>query len=125
MTSLASANGPSTIEISLPVLLMRTPFSPYWMPSVAMSQPAFMPSAIKAPIVAIISGVGPVGTGAWVKMLRYLMFDLLSDRATNEGPQDRQAWSFFSGRRSDIRLGRRAVPAPESRDVAPRERGRP
>src|SRR5215470_220655 len=78
MTSFVSAKGPSVTVTFPPVLLWRrTPVAPKLTPSVAISHPAFMPSSMSLPIVAISASVGGRFVGSCVKMLMNRMPVLL------------------------------------------------
>src|SRR5689334_8990553 len=78
MTSFVSTNGPSVTVTFPPALLCtRTPVAPKCTPSVAISHPAFMPSSMSLPIVAISASVGGWFVGWCVKMLMKRMSVLL------------------------------------------------
>jgi hypothetical protein len=70
ITSFASVNGPSVTRDSPPAgLCTRTPIEPKLTPSVAMSQPAFIPSSTSLCMVATSASEGGRLVGSWVKML--------------------------------------------------------
>src|SRR5215471_11688529 len=78
MTSFVSAKGPS-VTVTLPPahLCTRTPVAPKCTPSVAISHPAFMPSSMSLPIVAISASVGGRFVRSCANMLMKRMSILL------------------------------------------------